>query len=482
MSINVTVTETVIDTTVDTTDVTIALTEQVIDVELTYPGPQGSKGDSGVITVNNPLQNTGTLSSAVLSIGTSGVTAGTYGNGSNIPQVTINDQGFVTAATATPVSYALTAGTASFATNAGSATTAGTASYASTSGTAAFSTLAGTSTYATASGTATTAGTASYATNAGTSVFATNAGTSTYATTSGTATYATTSGTATYATTSGTATYATTSGTATYATNAGTSTYATNAGTATYATNAGTATYATNAGTAVSISGSITKTQVTGTAVTLGDTATVTNTMLAGAITATNIVGTAFTHTEAYNQTFITAGTIETMPRITTLQNSGLLTNGVVYLTYFVPLTTATISSISMGCGVGGTDSGGTTVRRFGIYTVTGTRTYSLVARVASDATIGNTSNTVYTRNLDTTGGYPSTYTLDAGTTYVLAVIAYNTGGTYTSPQFVSSSTGQSSIAILASRMTDALSAQTDLPSSITGNSNTGLKFYGRFT
>lgn len=58
----------------------------------------------------------------------------------------------------------------------------------------------------------------------------------------------------------------------------------TSSGTVAFATNAGTANYATLAGTAVSISGSIAKTQVTGTAVTLADTATVTNAMLAGSI------------------------------------------------------------------------------------------------------------------------------------------------------------------------------------------------------
>lgn len=55
-------------------------------------------------------------------------------------------------------------------------------------------------------------------------------------------------------------------------------------GTAVYATTSGTATYATTAGTAVNISGNLPKAQVVGTAVTLADTATVTNTMLAGSI------------------------------------------------------------------------------------------------------------------------------------------------------------------------------------------------------
>ena len=42
MAISVNVTETVIDTDVTNTDVTVALTEQTTNVELTYPGPQGA--------------------------------------------------------------------------------------------------------------------------------------------------------------------------------------------------------------------------------------------------------------------------------------------------------------------------------------------------------------------------------------------------------------------------------------------------------
>jgi hypothetical protein len=62
-----------------------------------------------------------------------------------------------------------------------------------------------------------------------------------------------------------------------------------------------------------------------------------------------------------------------------------------------------------------------------------------LVARTASDATLWTTASTAYTRALATTGGYPSTYELVAGTIYAVGCIAYNTGGTYGSPQLASS-------------------------------------------
>ena len=57
MAISVNVTETVIDTDVTNTDVTVALTEQTTNVELTYPGPQGA---SAIVNVTTPITNTGT--------------------------------------------------------------------------------------------------------------------------------------------------------------------------------------------------------------------------------------------------------------------------------------------------------------------------------------------------------------------------------------------------------------------------------------
>jgi hypothetical protein len=57
-----------------------------------------------------------------------------------------------------------------------------------------------------------------------------------------------------------------------------------------------------------------------------------------------------------------------------------------------------------------------------GLYTWDGT-TLTLVARTASDTTLFTTSATVYTRSFDTTGSYPSSYALAAGTRYAVAVV-----------------------------------------------------------
>lgn len=138
MAISVNVTETVVNTDVTNTDITVALTEQTTNVELTYPGPQGA---SAIVNVTTPITNTGTTTEPNIGI----------------------DQTLLSLARTQIVGTAVTEA-------AGKALTAGTADYATLAGTSSFSTNAGTATYATNAGSATTAGTADYATLAGTAV------------------------------------------------------------------------------------------------------------------------------------------------------------------------------------------------------------------------------------------------------------------------------------------------------------------------
>lgn len=101
--------------------------------------------------------------------------------------------------------------------------------------------------------------------------------------------------------------------------------------------------------------------------------------------------------------------------------------NNATYWTFFTPAYTVTVSQIAFACT---TAASGVTLCRFGIYTADAAGNATLVARTASDTTIFNASNTVFTRSLNTTGGYPATYTLLAGTRYAvsLCIAAANTG------------------------------------------------------
>jgi hypothetical protein len=119
---------------------------------------------------------------------------------------------------------------------------------------------------------------------------------------------------------------------------------------------------------------------------------------------------------EAY--TFGTAGVIATVPRFV-LTAPSTPASGTIVHSRIIPHRDFTVTNIAF---VSTTAASVPTLIRFGIYTRSGT-TFTLVARTASDTTIFNASNTKFTRALDTTGGYPATYTMIAGTEYFLSVI-----------------------------------------------------------
>jgi hypothetical protein len=186
-------------------------------------------------------------------------------------------------------------------------------------------------------------------------------------------------------------------------------------------------------------------------------------------IETTQVTGTAYTVTRKKIDDYALASSLDTAPRIL-VNASRNLSNGVVYYSLFTPTENFTMTNFSVYCTAAGTDSGGTTVRRMGLYTATGTNntTMTLVARTAADATLGNTVSTIYTRALNTTGGYPSTYSLTAGITYAFAIMAYNTGGTFGIPSFAGI---QDQFPQLTPYRILTNSAQTDLPASSTAQS-----------
>ena len=115
---------------------------------------------------------------------------------------------------------------------------------------------------------------------------------------------------------------------------------------------------------------------------------------------------------------------------------------------------------MAIHCVAAGTDIGGTTVRKMGIYTLSGT-TMTLQRATANDPTIGNTLGTLNTRALT------STYAMTAGNIYYVALICYNTGGTFNSPTFASNALGSSSLSALLPQMASRKASQTDLGSSV---------------
>jgi hypothetical protein len=144
-------------------------------------------------------------------------------------------------------------------------------------------------------------------------------------------------------------------------------------------------------------------------------------------------------------------------PRGEAANISMALAAGGVYFTFFTPVSTITVSSITMVSGNGAVASG-ITLARMGLYTFDET-TAVLVARTASDTTLFSTINTAYNRNFSTVGGYPASYQLTAGIRYGVAIIFVGTQG----PTGVGR-TNSPGFSIQTPRTTGNVGSQSDLP------------------
>jgi hypothetical protein len=152
--------------------------------------------------------------------------------------------------------------------------------------------------------------------------------------------------------------------------------------------------------------------------------------------------------------------TPETMPR-TAAAAAGNTVSGEVHLSFFTAAQTKTVSNISMVTS--GTAAATVTTIRLGLYTVDGSGNVTLVARTANDTTLFNATNATFTRPFNTTGGFPSSYELVAGTRYAVGFIVVAT----TRPSLYHCPTQNAAITSLAPRMAAVLASQTDLPTTI---------------
>jgi len=139
---------------------------------------------------------------------------------------------------------------------------------------------------------------------------------------------------------------------------------------------------------------------------------------------------------------------------------------GQALLSFFTPTATITVSQIAMCTYT--TAAAGLTLARMGIYTYTEGGSATLVARTASDTTLFAATNTTFTRSLDTAGGYPSSYTLNAGTRYGVAYICVGT----TQPQLVGRVVFTAAAALSPRVSGSSSTSLSDLPTSFTPNAN----------
>lgn len=150
---------------------------------------------------------------------------------------------------------------------------------------------------------------------------------------------------------------------------------------------------------------------------------------------------------------------IETFPRNEVRAATVGIASGSMFICFFTANKTQTISQITTSCGVAGS---GLTLARMGLYTFDET-TATLVARTASDTTLYATANTVYTRSLATAGGYPATYTLQAGTRYGVGVLCVGA----TVPNMVGRG-DLAWVAALTPRIVGGVGGLSDMPTSTT--------------
>jgi len=153
------------------------------------------------------------------------------------------------------------------------------------------------------------------------------------------------------------------------------------------------------------------------------DASTLTSGTLADARLSANVALSANVQT-MLNQYDASASTtfVETAPRFFSSSNS-TQGSGTGVWSFFTPVKTITINRIAF---ISGSAASGLTLARFALFTYDET-TATMVARTDSDTTLFAAANTSYARALSTTGSYPASYTLQAGTRYGVAVLQVGT-------------------------------------------------------
>jgi hypothetical protein len=106
---------------------------------------------------------------------------------------------------------------------------------------------------------------------------------------------------------------------------------------------------------------------------------------------------------------------------VNTTQN---LISGAIYWSFFTAAWTATVTQISMASGG---SASALSLARMGLYTAAAPGNATLVARTASDNTLF-TAAALFTRSFATAGGYPDSYTLNAGSRYAVAMMLVSGG------------------------------------------------------
>ena len=167
-----------------------------------------------------------------------------------------------------------------------------------------------------------------------------------------------------------------------------------------------------------------------------------------------------------------------------TIGNAGI-TSGQLVLAFFTAPYNMTATTLTF-C-TGGTATASLTLCRFALFAVSETITDSvtatspvitMVARTASDTTIGNVMNTLYSRAFSTAGGYPASYNLVAGTRYAAGIIVVGT----TTGLWQAATLSAGNVMRLPPMAAGVIGGQTDIPTAATTVSAGSFMLYGRIS
>ncbi len=194
---------------------------------------------------------------------------------------------------------------------------------------------------------------------------------------------------------------------------------------------------------------------------------------LSGTLADARLSGNVVTNATFLSRLSMPTTAVETFPRM--VLSFLVATSGNVLYSFFTPLTTLTVSQVTMLSG--GTAAAGLTLARMGLVEyVESTGVATLVARTASDTSLFAATRTAYTRSFDTAGGFPATYTLQAGTRYGVALLCIGT----TMPT-IQGNSGLAEMSALTPRLTAIRTSQSDL-STVTATGAQSQVLYARFS
>jgi hypothetical protein len=160
-------------------------------------------------------------------------------------------------------------------------------------------------------------------------------------------------------------------------------------------------------------------------------------------------------------------------------------TSGMLALAFFTAPYSITATTLTFVNAATATAS--LSLCRFALFTVSETITDSvtatspsitMVARTASDTTIGNVANTIYSRTFATAGGYPASYNIVGGTRYAVGLLIVGTtpgswqAGTVTAGIYMR----------LPPMAAGAVTGLSEIPTSATSVSLGNFTLYGRIS